>query len=388
VIDANPDRRMSLLIPSAFLASLAIGIVNLGMLFVVKERFHAGPQAVGVFTALWSIAYFVGCLALKRQGDRMGPRVSMAIMGFGTAAAFSLFMLLPSLEMAFAAYALYGLLTALFWPPLMAWLSTGLEGQALSRATNGFSLAWSSGGAFSPYIAGLLCEINLDIPIAVGIGLFALIGLAVTATRKAIPTPRAGGRTEGESPAEDRSTPLRYPAWIGVFLIYAVLAVFFNIFPLFAKDELGLSESKIGLLLLIRASFAALGFWALGRLEFWHFRKSFIALGVLLLLLVDLAFILVSLPLGFAIGLAALGVIQALCYNSSIFYGASGAKDRARRMTIHEALLTAGQILGSLGGGALYQSSPWKTVFIYLALLVGGGLVFQIILLTRRASRG
>jgi len=385
---------MALLIPTAFVGCLAMGIINLAMLFIVKERFHAGPQAVGVFTALSSVAYFLGCIVLKRFSDRIGPRAAMSIMTLGTAFLFSLFLVIPSMALAFVVYFLYGLLTALFWPPMMTWLSAGLEGQALSKATNTFSLSWSSGGAIAPYVAGILCELGLDIPIYVGIAIFAVAGMVMAASGRLVPSPaKAGaGGAEAADPETrcttqdaDHSTPLRFPAWIGAFMIYAVLAVFSNIFPLFAKDELALSESRIGLLLLVRASFAAVGFWALGRFGFWHFRKRYIALGVFLLLLLDLAFVFVHAPAGFAVGLAALGLVQALCYNSSIFYGASGAVDRARRMTTHEALLTAGQILGSIGGGMAYQAYSWRTVFIFLAVLVAGGLAAQLILLGRKA---
>jgi len=383
---------MALLIPTAFVGCLAMGIINLAMLFIVKERFHAGPQAVGVFTALSSVAYFLGCIVLKRFSDRIGPRAAMSIMTLGTAGLFSLFIVVPSMALAFGVYFLYGLLTALFWPPMMTWLSAGLEGQELSKATNTFSLSWSSGGAIAPYVAGLLCELGLDIPIYVGIAIFALAGLVMASSGSLVPSPARTGGAEaagtgsgGTTQVADHSTPLRFPAWIGAFMIYAVLAVFSNIFPLFAKDELALSESRIGLLLLVRASFAAVGFWALGRFGFWHFRKRYIALGVLLLLLLDLAFVFVHAPAGFAVGLAALGLVQALCYNSSIFYGASGAVDRARRMTIHEALLTAGQILGSIGGGMAYQAYSWRTVFVFLAVIVGGGLVAQLVLLGRKA---
>lgn len=316
----------------------------------------------------------------------------MSIMTLGTAGLFSLFIVVPSMALAFGVYFLYGLLTALFWPPMMTWLSAGLEGQELSKATNTFSLSWSSGGAIAPYVAGLLCELGLDIPIYVGIAIFALAGLVMASSGSLVPSPArtagaeaAGPGSGGSTQVADHSTPLRFPAWIGAFMIYAVLAVFSNIFPLFAKDELALSESRIGLLLLVRASFAAVGFWALGRFGFWHFRKRYIALGVLLLLLLDLAFVFVHAPAGFAVGLAALGLVQALCYNSSIFYGASGAVDRARRMTIHEALLTAGQILGSIGGGMAYQAYSWRTVFVFLAVIVGGGLVAQLVLLGRKA---
>jgi MFS family permease len=379
---------MALLIPTAFVGCLAMGIINLAMLFIVKERFHAGPQAVGVFTALSSVAYFLGCIVLKRFSDRIGPRAAMSIMTLGTAALFALFLVVPSMPLAFIVYFLYGLLTALFWPPMMTWLSSGLEGQALSKATNTFSLSWSSGGAIAPYVAGLLCELGLEIPVYVGIAIFALAGLVMASSGRLVPSPAVaapGPDSRCPTPVEDHSTPLRFPAWIGAFMIYAVLAVFSNIFPLFAKDELSLSESRIGLLLLVRASFAALGFWALGRFGFWHFRKRYIALGVLSLLLLDLAFVFVHAPAGFAVGLAALGLVQALCYNSSIFYGASGAADRARRMTIHEALLTAGQILGSIGGGMAYQAFSWQTVFVFLAVIVAGGLVAQLILLGRKA---
>lgn len=386
------DHRIALLIPTAFVGCLAMGIINLAMLFIVKERFHAGPQAVGIFTALSSVAYFLGCILLKRFSDRIGPRAAMSIMTLGTAVLFSLFLVVPSMALAFVVYFLYGLLTALFWPPMMTWLSSGLEGQALSKATNTFSLSWSSGGAIAPYVAGLLCELGLDIPIYVGIAIFALAGTVMALSGRLVPSPAASVGDAGEgrearcaTQAADHSTPLRFPAWIGVFLIYAVLAIFSNIFPVFAKDELSLGESRIGLLLLVRASFAAIGFWALGRFGFWHFRKRYIVLGVLALLLLDLAFVLVAAPTGFALGLAALGLVQALCYNSSIFYGASGAADRAKRMTIHEALLTAGQIIGSIGGGAIYQAYSWRTVFIFLAVLVAGGLAAQLFLLRRKA---
>ena len=200
---------MALLIPTAFVGCLAMGIINLAMLFIVKERFHAGPQAVGIFTALSSVAYFLGCIVLKRFSDRIGPRTAMSIMTLGTAGLFSLFLVVPSMALAFAVYFLYGLLTALFWPPMMTWLSAGLEGQALSKATNTFSLSWSSGGAIAPYVAGLLCELGLDIPIYVGIAIFALAGLVMASSGRLVPSPARAGGAEAASP--DRSPPQNDP---------------------------------------------------------------------------------------------------------------------------------------------------------------------------------
>jgi predicted MFS family arabinose efflux permease len=42
-------------------------------------------------------------------------------------------------------------------------------------------------------------------------------------------------------------------------------------------------------------------------------------------------------------------------------------------MSIHEAVLTIGQILGSVVGGAVYQGSSWSRVFV---LAAGLSLIF------------
>jgi DHA1 family multidrug resistance protein-like MFS transporter/DHA1 family quinolone resistance protein-like MFS transporter len=355
------------------------------MIFIVKGRFHADAQAVGAFTASGAIAYFAGCILLKRIADRLGPRLSMTLMNLGTAAAFALFLLFPSLGSAFACYIGYSFLCGLFWPPLMYWLSAGIEGSQLSRATSTFSLAWSSGGIFAPYLGGILLEMDLDLPLYVGIAICAVFAFLIFSLRKIAPDPAKAEAAAAATDVKDRSSRLRFPAWIGLFLVYALLSIFTNIFPLFAKDELGLSESRIGLVLLTRALFAALGFWLLGRFEFWHFRKRFIVIASLLLLALDLSFLPLKSALGFSLGLAALGLIQALCYNSSIFYGASGARDKSKRMTIHESLLTAGQIFGSIAGGFMYQQLSWSSVFLLLAAFIGAGFAAQILILRAKA---
>jgi len=377
------DRRMVLLLPSAFLTSLGIGIANLGMLFVVKDSYKASPSAVGAFAALWAIAYFVGCIALRPLQKKISARTSMAAMNLGTAALFAFHLAVPGLASAFVAFGLYGFITALFWPRLMGWLSSGLEGAALGAATGAFSFSWSAGGVISPYLSGLLTERGLFLPVYAAIGVFGATGVFILATRRIVPSPAlaAPGPAAEET---DHSTTLRYPAWIGVFLIYALASVFFNIFPLFAKDELGLPESKIGLLLLVRAVFMTGGFWLFGRLDSWHFKRRLILLPVGVVFLLDLAFIGLRSPLAFALLLAVTGFFQAMAYNNSIFYGASGARDRERRMTIHEALLTAGQILGSVAGGLLYQGSSWASVFRFLAPVFALGLAAQLLFLRRR----
>jgi predicted MFS family arabinose efflux permease len=379
-----PDKRLVFILPCAFVISLAIGVVNLGMLFLIKEDYGAGPAIVGWFTALWAGAYFLGCIAFRPLSRRIDAATSTALMGLFSAISLAAQFAAPSLVGAFVSYTLYGLACALVWPRLMGWLASGLEGTVLSRASGSYSLSWSVGMTLAPYIAGTLSERSLELPIYVGIALFASSGAFMLAARRIAPSPRGDAAALARAQAEDRSTPLRYPAWLGLFVVYILYSVFNNIFPLFAKDELAMSESGIGLFLLIRAAAMSAGFWVIGRLRFWQFKPAYLPLALASSLALALGFVFVRTPLGFALGLVLLGIVQAFAYSLSIFYGASGAPDRDKRMSVHEAVLTAGQIAGSVGGGSAYQAISWPIVFVFVAALALIGMPLQVALARKR----
>jgi predicted MFS family arabinose efflux permease len=379
-----PDKRLIFILPCAFVVSLAVGIVNLGMLFLIKESYGAGPAVVGWFTALWAGAYFLGCIAFRPLSRRIDAATSTVLMGIFSAAFLAAQFAAPSLAGAFLASTLYGLACALIWPRLMGWLASGLEGNALSRASGSYSLSWSTGMTLSPYIAGILSERDLKLPIYVGIALFAATGVFMLAARRIAPSPRGDSVARSRTGAEDRSTPLRYPAWIGLFAVYILYSVFNNIFPLYAKDELAMSESGIGFFLLIRAAAMAAGFWVIGRMRFWQFKPVYLPLALASTFALALSFIFVRAPLGFAVGLVLLGVAQAFAYSLSIFYGASGAPDRDKRMSVHEAVLTAGQIVGSVGGGSAYQGISWPIVFVFVAAIALLCMPLQVALARKR----
>jgi DHA1 family multidrug resistance protein-like MFS transporter len=370
------------------------------MLFILKESYGATPVTVAWFAALSSIAYFAGCVAFRPLAHRVRASASMAFMNIASAVLLAGHLLFRGLLSAFIVYGLIGLFTALFWPRLMGWLTSGIEGPALSRASGAFSVSWSAGAAIAPYLAGIMAERGLFIPIYVATAVFIFNGIFMALGGKIATSPSI--TTASKMPARaslfkrrlnfersakdgDRSTALRYPAWIGVFLIYALIAVFFNIFPLYGRDVLGFSEATIGFILLIRAAAMSFGFWLFSRLTFWHFRPILIPLALFSGFVVDLAFIFIGSPLGFCLGLTAAGLIQAALYGGSIFYGASGAPDRDSRVTVHESMLTLGQILGTLIAGAMYQLFSWPFVFIGIGALMALGLVGQILLIRRRS---
>lgn len=379
-----PDRRLSFILPCAFVAAVAIGIVSLGMIFLIKEDYGAGGVAVGAFAALWAFAYFLGCILLRPLSSRIDAASSAAIMCFASAALLAAQFMAPSLASAFVCFSLYGFATALIWPRVMGWLSSGLEGAALGRASGIYSLTWSSGMAIAPFIAGLLSEQNLRLPIYAGIVLFAACGFFMLAGRKIAPPPERKDGPEPSPRAEDHSTPLRYPAWIGLFCAYLIYSLLTNIFPIYAKDALSMSESGIGLFILVRAAAMAAGFWVLGKLDFWQFKRGYLVLVLASLALLSCLFIFIHAAWLFLIALVVFGVVQSFAYLLSIFYGASGAPDRDKRMSVHEAVLTGGQILGSVAGGAIYQGLSWPAAFIFALAVALPCLIAQALLTRRR----
>jgi DHA1 family multidrug resistance protein-like MFS transporter/DHA1 family quinolone resistance protein-like MFS transporter len=363
--------KMAVIIPAAFINSLAIGTMAL---------YGASPALVGAFGAVWSTSYFLGCILLRRLVRRFRPRSSMAIMLGGSSTILMSFILWPGLMQAFVACALYGFITAFFWPPVMGWLSKGYEGAELNRATSLFSFSWSLGGIFSSYIAGLLSERGKFLPVIFAAVLFAIDAAYVLASRLFVEDEGFPGKPAANAAAAgiDRSTSLRYPAWLGAFLIYAVMGVMFNVFPVFARDELSISESSIGLVLTVRALATAFGFFALGRLTFWQFKRA--ALPILSAgTAATLTFLVFQRsPLGFALCFGLVGLLQSVMYNNSLFYATSGASDRDKRATVHEALVTLGQVIGSIAGGVLYQEFSMPVVFMGLALLTAAGAGIQV----------
>ena len=52
----------------------------------------------------------------------------------------------------------------------------------------------------------------------------------------------------------------------------------------------------------------------------------------------------------------------------SIFHGASGAKNRERRMIVHEVLLNIGMVLGATMGGIIYEHFSFSLILYFLSL--------------------
>jgi MFS family permease len=379
--------KSTLLFPTAFLAALGQGLVTLGVIFFVRDVFLATPIQVGILTGLWSLSYIIGCIVLRPLTDRILPRYLLIMASLLECLFIALILLTGNFAILCCLYALFGMSISFFWPPLMGWLSHGKEGPELGRLMAGFNFSWSIGSIISPYLTGLLSERNTALPLFTGCLLFLFAGTLVAIASLTLPKIRSDravnlknrkGANNGE-----QSTPLRFPAWIGVLTTYTTIGVIVNIFPLYALNALEISKRSVGLIMQNRALFGTIGFVIMGRTTFWHFRPAQMLVGQVVLIITIMLLTTAHTSLIIGSLFSCIGFFMAVSYFNSMFHGVSGSVNRSGRMAIHESLISSGLILGSVIGGLIYQKTSMVSVYLFCAAFVLFGTILQGILSLR-----
>ena len=356
---------------ASFLAQLTIAMVNLALVYHLRQVFSLGADGIGLAASISPATYLIFCILLAPYTIHFRPRHLVQLSLAGMAVAVFLFVTTKSLPVAYLALALYGGFMSLLWPQIEGWFSRGKEGASLNRVANAFNFSWSFGVGISSYIAGLLVEVSTVMPFYVSVLLFACVFLIIFISSALVPGIRAVQSEHLDNKVNekvDQSTPLRFYAWTGIIALYSGMSIILTIFPLYAQDVLKISESETGLLLLIRGVATCLSFLALGRLEFWHFKKRYIFLVQILFAVSCLLATGFTKPLPYAFFFLVFGFLFAFAYDQSMFHGASGSINRSQRMIIHEVLLTIGTILGAVGGGYIYEKLSFSRLLFIVAL--------------------
>jgi DHA1 family multidrug resistance protein-like MFS transporter len=381
---ARRVRKPVLLLSISLLFNTALIVTTFSMIFYARDRFQASATLIGWLAAVPHLCYFCGCFALRPLYRLLLPRYSLILATAAAAALLAGMLVVRSVPLLFVLYGLFGFSLSLFWPPLMGWLSFGREERELNTTLGRFNLSWSGGYIIAPAVAGLLLQLGIGVPFRAAALIMSAICLAVLLASLAVAGIRQDQQREPirrrTEKLEDRSTPLRYPAWIGLFATYVILGITMSIFPLYLREEIGLAETRIGLLLLIRALFSTLGFILLSRLSFWHFNSRLMILAQGMIAAGAAMLAVLSTFCGFAVVLAAFGLLFALSYNNSLFHGVSGSLRRSARMAVHEGLLTAGMVAGSAIGGILYQSGRFVWVLCFGCAVVAAAAATQAVL--------
>lgn len=381
IMRSKGNFQSAVLYTTALLGQLSIGIITLGLIYYMRDKFSLSSQLIGLFASVQTFSYFLGCTFLKKYISLLRPRHAVEIASVGMTLSGLAIVIAPNPATAFALYIFYGASLSFFWPPLMGWLSRGMEGRSLSKAISLFNISWSAGLIIAPFISGVLTEMDIRYPLYAGSLLFAAVFILISAATVFVPGIRAASSSRKHmavNTGKDASTPLRFSAWAGIFSSYFLYGITVNIFPLYARDMLGYAESSVGLILLSRGLLTTVTFVLLGRWTWWHFKASQIRIQQALLAGVAVVgMFATSLPL-LMLFFVLFGILFGGIYTNSIFHGAAGSLNRESRMAVHEAVLTSGTIAGSFSGGLLYDHFGFTVVMGTAAVVAITVLLFQL----------
>lgn len=373
--------KTAVIFPAAFLVAVAMGQLTLGMVLYARAAFVASPTQIGVLAGIWSVTYVAACLLIRPLFSRVLPRYlvigstgAMAVLTFAMAQ-------VGTLNALFILYALFGMVLSFFWPTMMGWVSTTSEGVQLGRIISRFNFAWCSGNMISPFVCGWLSERDPRYPLLFAAGLLILVMAFVSGASMVLPkvkADRGSGAAHDAAPGErDNSCILRYPAWIGLFAAFFAMGIVIAVFPLAALQEWSLQETVIGAILTGRGLTNMFGFIVLGKFHGWHFRQGPMLAAQWTAVVVFAGLALSGSVWIAALLLAGLGLSNAMSYSASLFHGAAGSLNRTRRMAIHESILAAGLVCGSIAGGWLYELLGYEWLFAIVAMLLAGLTVVQ-----------
>ena len=349
---------------STFLSQGSIVIFNFTLVYYLRE---CGIDSVGIGLAssIYPTLYFLGCIFMPKLLPSLNGKARILAANIGMALTGLVLTFIKNEALIMTDLVFYGLFQSLLWTNMETWITGGKEGDELTSRLTLFNFSWPFSVGLATSFSGFVSEYSTRLSIWSGCVFFLISALLVALSGRSYDSKKE----KEEIVSEDHSSPLRFPSWAGVLLVYTGYSLVLTVFPQYAMDTLGYSESVTGNILLFRGISVTIAFLIMQKARVWQkgvgpilgSQAFFAILTFLMLFLRSVA--------AFAILFALYGFVFALSYDLSIFHGAEGAKDRHKRMVIHEVLLTIGTIIGSLVGGFVYQYFSFKTLVLTISIL-------------------
>ena len=349
---------------STFLSQGSIVIFNFTLVYYLRE---CGIDSVGIGLAssIYPTLYFLGCIFMPKLLPSLKGKARILAANIGMALTGLVLTFIKNEALIMTDLVFYGLFQSLLWTNMETWITGGKEGGELTSRLTLFNFSWSFSVGLATSFSGFVSEYSTRLSIWSGCVFFMISALLVALSGRSYDSKKE----KEEIVSEDHSSPLRFPSWAGVLLVYTGYSLVLTVFPQYAMDTLGYSESVTGNILLFRGISVTIAFLIMQKARVWQKGVGPILGSQALFAILTFLRLFLRSVAAFAILFALYGFVFALSYDLSIFHGAEGAKDRHKRMVIHEVLLTLGTIIGSLVGGFVYQYFSFKTLVLTISIL-------------------
>ncbi len=365
-----------------FLADMRFGCIAIAIPLLAIS-FDASPLTLGMLGFTSGLTYISLCVLFGKLSERW-PRKNVVIVGCAVFIAASLLLSFSSrIYQIYLSMSLLGIANAMFWPAMEAWIAEKQSKRSLVQRMALFNISWSAGSTPGPLIGGLLYEVNSKLPFY-----FAFIASIFILFILLWKTPKLNLVTENKTLSDktlsSKDPPRNFSLYIGIsrianFTLWLSMGVIRYVFPKLGT-QLGISPMFLGLLMLTLCLSQTLTFYVLGAIRQWHYRMVPLVFFQLLATIGLVVFFMISsLPL-FFLAFVFMGVGIGMTYSSSLFYSLNIAYRKGPSAAIHETVLGAGNLLGSLMGGIVAQKFSLRAPYLVLAAVVLGGTLIQVLI--------
>lgn len=354
-----------------FVGSLGTGLLWTGVPFVAEHDFAFSKAqnlwlAVAEGAAYVAVAFFAGGI-LRRLESRASPRTTLLMVLIAQVLICPLpFLGAPGVV---AAAVAASATSALMWPIVESYLSSGRHGHRLRWSVGLFNIVWTSAVAATLFLMAPLFATEWTRLSVVGIGPCAIAAMLCLRWLPHRPPPHLADAQHAPAPAVYR--PLRDATRLLLPTAYLLIGALGPLLP-YVTTRLQVpatAATPLAATWLTVRVFAMLGMW---RLPFWHGRWATLLVGAALM---GGGFVATagasSVPMLIS-ALAAFGTGHAIIYYASLYYA----------MTVGHAEVDAGGHFEALIGGG-YVLGPMATL---LGVWLGGGEQFFALALAALAA--
>jgi len=238
-----------------FIDLLGFSII-LPLLPYYAETFGASPFVIGLLTASYAAAQFLGAPLMGRLSDRYGRRPVLLLSIGGTLIGFIMLAFANSLAVLFASRIIDGL-TGGNITVAQAYITDVTDRQNRSRGLGMIGAAFGLGFIFGPAVGGLLSRFGYAVPAFLAAGLsfvnLVLVGAwlpeSLTAERRSEISRNRRSSFSLSSLAKALARPYVGPLLHTRFFFGLAFAMFQTVFALYGQARFGINAANTGFIL-------------------------------------------------------------------------------------------------------------------------------------------
>ena len=393
---------------AGFILDFAVAMAIIGMPYFVFRQLGGSVVMSGVFGAAGAACYAGCCVVMTRFVSSPKNSLHWALGG-------TLFFLLMLFIMVLSrepiicgvCYGLSYVGLAAVWPALQGWIGASPSPEIRAYHLGWFNVAWSSGMAVGPLLAGPLIDFDFNL-FAIAVGLFTILGFGLIWSLPhekdyfpKVTVEQLEARAEHDQ-ASERHLII---AWIATLLTNILVGVSRSIFPkrvneLISTGNLGVFFTPSPALIaggneatiyswtaFCLCAGTAITFYLMGHSRAW--KHNFLWLAGM-----QLAAAMAFWLLGYTSSLsllclasAIIGTALGFTFFASINYSVVNPEKKHKRATINEAMVGLGGCLGSIVFGYLVAEYGFQFSFCWIPVLVVILVLFEGWILRRNVCK-